>query len=318
MSLGRVDIELVPSLPIERAQLMDLSHLFEHSRLCYVDLDEDDEVFRAYFTTLPLAKQWGDDWDDAPYESNAGPPYTPSRPSGHSQDCGCPSCDPPFDPESPSTSTWHVASVLFDAPLERPASPAGFEGVAKGCSVLGINGGWAPWLRCPPDSGGQETISAGTPLSDFLARIPRLDGKAYLVDHENVRPMGTSVHVPDVRGGAWLAPSSRRLWLIFPDDVDSWIRQGRGERIEAGIDAARAMGWAETHIYDLLRERLPFSSLEVMMRSGFFDLSRLPRSYRTPHLSSEDPEVRRRIISSFGDSTSSPEPPFSHRRPRPR
>lgn len=29
----------------------------------------------AYFTDIPLSEQWGDDWDDAPYEHNAGYPY---------------------------------------------------------------------------------------------------------------------------------------------------------------------------------------------------------------------------------------------------
>lgn len=29
----------------------------------------------AYFTEVPLVDQWGDDWDDAPYEHNAGRPY---------------------------------------------------------------------------------------------------------------------------------------------------------------------------------------------------------------------------------------------------
>lgn len=32
-------------------------------------------TYVAYFTTKPLEKQWGDDWDDAPYEHNAGIPY---------------------------------------------------------------------------------------------------------------------------------------------------------------------------------------------------------------------------------------------------
>lgn len=41
-------------------------------RLCYVDgLD----TLTAFFTTRPLAEQWGDDWNDAPYEHNAGRPY---------------------------------------------------------------------------------------------------------------------------------------------------------------------------------------------------------------------------------------------------
>lgn len=28
-----------------------------------------------FFTSAPLAAQWGDDWNDAPYEHNAGTPY---------------------------------------------------------------------------------------------------------------------------------------------------------------------------------------------------------------------------------------------------
>lgn len=38
-------------------------------KLCYV---EDD---RAYFTKKDLVEQWGDDWDDIPYEHNAEEPY---------------------------------------------------------------------------------------------------------------------------------------------------------------------------------------------------------------------------------------------------
>lgn len=37
--------------------------------LCYVDGPW------AWFTTCPLERQWGDDWNDAPYEHNAGEPY---------------------------------------------------------------------------------------------------------------------------------------------------------------------------------------------------------------------------------------------------
>lgn len=46
-------------------------------RLCYVeDFDSYGEApLQLYFTPLPLEKQWGDDWGDAPYEHNAGEPY---------------------------------------------------------------------------------------------------------------------------------------------------------------------------------------------------------------------------------------------------
>lgn len=37
--------------------------------LCYVDGNE------AYFTTQKLEDQWGDDWNDAPWDLNAGTPY---------------------------------------------------------------------------------------------------------------------------------------------------------------------------------------------------------------------------------------------------
>lgn len=54
--------------------------------LCYVErcgpldiLDEDKETthsgWRLFFTEADLKKQWGDDWDDAPYDCNAGWPY---------------------------------------------------------------------------------------------------------------------------------------------------------------------------------------------------------------------------------------------------
>lgn len=46
--------------------LVDVVNRF---KLCYVE----DGV--AYFTSAPLEEQWGDDWNDAPYEHNAGRPY---------------------------------------------------------------------------------------------------------------------------------------------------------------------------------------------------------------------------------------------------
>ena len=34
-----------------------------------------EQELYAYFTPLPLDEQWGDDWNDAPYDCNAGDPY---------------------------------------------------------------------------------------------------------------------------------------------------------------------------------------------------------------------------------------------------
>lgn len=47
---------------------MILNYEDNEYRLCYID----NHIM--YFTDN-FAKQWGDDWDDAPYEHNAGLPY---------------------------------------------------------------------------------------------------------------------------------------------------------------------------------------------------------------------------------------------------
>lgn len=50
-----------------------LEQVLSKAVLCYYDLSH------AYFTTQSLDKQWGDDWDDQPYEHNAGRPYNFDR-----------------------------------------------------------------------------------------------------------------------------------------------------------------------------------------------------------------------------------------------
>lgn len=42
-------------------------------KLCYIESSGSGGT--AYFTTNDLDRQWGDDWNDAPYEHNAGSPY---------------------------------------------------------------------------------------------------------------------------------------------------------------------------------------------------------------------------------------------------
>ena len=77
--------------------------------LCYV------EGNFAYFTTQPLAKQWGDDWDDAPYEHNAGEPYLPTvcyKTTGPEKD--------PLDWNDDGTPKWGIVKVAWDGPFSPP------------------------------------------------------------------------------------------------------------------------------------------------------------------------------------------------------
>lgn len=120
-------------------------------RLCYIKGEN-----RAYFTSLPLDEQWGDDWNDAPYEHNAGPPC---EPSGREDDL----------------PGWRVVSCFFDVDLVTPSRG----GPASGCSVEDINNLAVPWLR-PMDGRDGPTIWAGCTFDDFRKVIDYAGGKVYL------------------------------------------------------------------------------------------------------------------------------------------
>jgi hypothetical protein len=126
--------------------------------LCYVSAPW------AYFTTQPLADQWGDDWNDAPYEHNAGEPYWP-----HGKDEG----------------KWEIIKVAWDGPFDAPIDHAG---LYSRWSVETINSGAVPWLSnvtnwafnkkvTPPVS-----IFAGTPLNEFKRLVRNGGGKFYVED----------------------------------------------------------------------------------------------------------------------------------------
>jgi len=123
--------------------------------LCYVDLPW------CYFTTRVLSKQWGDDWNDAPYEHNAGRPYRP-REQGWRNREGLYETNMRKD----GSPGWRVVKVGLEGPLETPADVARSN---SSYSVEQINAGEAPWLRWP-DYGKYESlrpIYAGTPFSEF-------------------------------------------------------------------------------------------------------------------------------------------------------
>lgn len=113
--------------------------------LCYI------EEPWAFFTTQPLDKQWGDDWDDAPYEHNAERPYRPLR-----------------DGES-----WSIIQIAFEGQFETPAS---FHWNSP-WSVQAINAGATPWL-IHVESG--SSINAGAHVDDFINYILECGGMVYL------------------------------------------------------------------------------------------------------------------------------------------
>ena len=107
---------------------------FSNFRLCYVD-----GAF-AWFTSH-FEEEWGDDWNDAPYEHNAGRPY------GYHYS------------KLREYVAHSIVKVAFDGPFDQPNS----QHVNSPYSVEAINNGLVPWLVVWPVKSGA-FIRAGATL----------------------------------------------------------------------------------------------------------------------------------------------------------
>ena len=124
--------------------------------LCYVD--GRDGYYKAYFTNN-FKEQWGDDWDDKPYEHNAEEPYT-----HYFKD----NIEYPID----------IIGVYFE--------PRGYNYPLLPCdgytnspySVEDINKGAIAWIHT--DS---YNIQARTKLKDFKQIIKENGGKIYVLEN---------------------------------------------------------------------------------------------------------------------------------------
>jgi len=118
-------------------------------KLVYIDPD----IPVAYFSFSAASEPWGDDWDDAPYEHNAGPPYD-----------------------------WTTRVVYLDTDLESPCSNK----LNSDYSVEQINKGMIPWLRTPTWHKDIIVIPAGVTVQEFIDKIRAADGIAIIVPEKEV------------------------------------------------------------------------------------------------------------------------------------
>jgi hypothetical protein len=138
--------------------------------LCYV------EGAFAYFTTQPLEKQWGDDWNDAPYEHNAGRPYEWRE---------------DYDGKN-GKPRWEITKVAFESPLETPSDMGG---INSGWSVEQINAKETAWLTDP--AYGQRpritrpVVWAGVTIDEFIRLIETEGGTVYLPRADTMGQEGT-------------------------------------------------------------------------------------------------------------------------------
>jgi len=131
-------------------------------KLCYIDKDNT-----AYFTTQDLATQTGDDWDDAPYEHNAGTPYEPHKGSAK-------------DWNEDGSPKWEICTVMFHAyDIETPSARYG----NSPYSVDKINAGAVAWLTgWDPETKKDVAILAGASIEEFKQKVRQCGGKIYILE----------------------------------------------------------------------------------------------------------------------------------------
>jgi hypothetical protein len=104
----------------------------------------------AYFTRVPLDRQWGDGWERAPYEQHAGPPY--------------------------DDVAQQILTVAYDGPLLTPDT--GYD--RRALSANEINDGAAPWLRTQDFIGDAPVrILAGVSLERFVELVGLAGGHVF-------------------------------------------------------------------------------------------------------------------------------------------
>jgi hypothetical protein len=156
--------EMTALIPTYTTRILMEKELY---KLCYI------EKCFAYFTTQDLDKQWGDDWDDAPYEHNAGEPYAPSLRyfTADRQE------KVETDWNADGTPKWEIMKIAFYCPSA--ATPAELASSNSPYSVEMINNKLVPWLivhwRMPPDKG----LFAGASIDEFVEFIEESGGEIF-------------------------------------------------------------------------------------------------------------------------------------------
>ena len=105
-----------------------------NTKLCYAEcLDDDDEErqgvsVKLWFTVADMGDQWGDDWDDSPYEVESGEPY-----------------DSYID-ENGTRNCYNIYTLTVELPINRDRLKMPCDYANRSLSVGEINSGRAAWL----------------------------------------------------------------------------------------------------------------------------------------------------------------------------
>lgn len=129
------------------------------------DYIKGKQEYYAYFTPESLAEQWGDDWDDAPYDCNAEPPY-----DSHYKE----------KDENGKWVEYNIMLVPFMLNFDgwRVVMPKDY-GYNSPFSVRDINAGAVAWVyykgKNGKSCGGSVTIQAGAGPYEFMNKVERIN-----------------------------------------------------------------------------------------------------------------------------------------------
>lgn len=129
-------------------------------KLCYIRSSEYlDEPMTLYFTEKEIKDQWGDDWNDTPYEHNAGSPYE-------------------YDYSQPEMGVKNGVGIypkilIYKIKLETTQYFPKLYTPRTNClnspySVEDINSKKVPWITIENKDGSKVFIYAGMTVKEFL------------------------------------------------------------------------------------------------------------------------------------------------------
>lgn len=155
----------------------------------------------AWFTTAPLEKQWGDDWNDRPYEHNAGDPYPEHYVPMDEVDDPDPTEVVDTWDEDGKTKTRRVRirhrllKFAWEGPLFTPAARSGQ--MNSPYSVEDINEQAHAWLaQMESDIGATKVaIYPGATVREFITGVKRAGGEVYIPLGDSWRLEGTEAEV---------------------------------------------------------------------------------------------------------------------------
>lgn len=143
--------------------MKDYLDKYKNYKLCYVESSQYiDEPMTLYFTELQdVTKQWGDDWNDAPYEHNAGKPYEYDYDAPEQGVENGRGVYPPRD----------IIQLILDGTYELTTPRTGQ--LNSHYSVEDINSCKVPWLNIKKNDTTYIHIMAGTTLEEVLKLLKK-------------------------------------------------------------------------------------------------------------------------------------------------